>query len=68
MQRKREIESYIVRIYRRGEHETADFVGIVQNPEQAHPLPFRNRDELMAILDGRLPNPDVESGLDKDRS
>ena len=60
MKRHSEIESYVVRIYRRGTHTTADFVGLVQDPEQPQPQPFRSREELLAILDGRPTSPDDE--------
>jgi len=48
------IESYIVRIYRRGKDDSSDLVGIVEDPGKPETMAFKTRDELLAILDRGL--------------
>jgi hypothetical protein len=60
------IESYIVRIYRRGGRESTDLAGIVEDSGTAEARPFRTREELIDILGGAITGPfqaNDESGL-----
>ena len=53
MQKKNTLESYIVRVYRRGEGDSPDFVGIVEAPGTPGTKTFHTTDELLAIIEGR---------------
>jgi hypothetical protein len=45
-----DVESYVVRIYRRRRHRPQDFVGIVEAEGEAEPRGFRSAEELWNIL------------------
>ena len=51
MAKKKTIESFIVRIYRRGEDDATNLVGIVEDPSTRGTEPFQSREELLRILD-----------------
>jgi hypothetical protein len=51
------IESFIVRIYRRGEGDRTDLAGIVENTSQPESRPFRTREELHDVLDRMMKRP-----------
>ena len=44
------MESYVIRIYRRGEDKTDDVVGILESVETGGKQAFKNMDELVRIL------------------
>lgn len=44
------IEIYVVRIYRRGRRDSPVLVGLVETPGSGWQKPFRNAEELKAIL------------------
>jgi hypothetical protein len=46
------MESYVVRIYRRGDGVTASFAGVVQDPLHETETAFRSIEELQRILLG----------------
>jgi hypothetical protein len=43
-------ESYVIRIYRRGQANAGELVGIVESPESGRQAPFRGLAQLSAIL------------------
>jgi hypothetical protein len=44
------MESYVIRIYRRGEDNTEDVVGIIESVETGSKQAFKNMHELVRIL------------------
>jgi hypothetical protein len=46
------VESYVIRIYRRGEDKTDDVVGILESVETGKKQAFKNMDELVRSLKG----------------
>jgi hypothetical protein len=48
------MESYVIRIYRRGEDNPDDVVGIIESVETGGKQAFKNMNELVRIL--RVPN------------
>ena len=44
------MDSYVIRIYRRGEDKADDVVGIVESVETGGKQAFKNMDELVRIL------------------
>ena len=45
------MKSYIVRIYRREKDNPENLLGTVETSESADKFTFKNRDELLSILD-----------------
>ncbi len=48
-------ECYIVKVYRRGQGESKDFIGTVEEPGQKGVRVFKTREELLSIIDYKEP-------------
>jgi hypothetical protein len=49
------VDSYIIRIYRRGNSEPEDILGVLERTSDGTREPFRSRDELWTLLGDELP-------------
>jgi len=49
------VDSYIIRIYRRGNSEPEYILGVLERTSDGTRKPFRSRDELWTLLGDELP-------------